>query len=259
MCAAGWGGSNCPFADKSSWWLPSWLLADNNQRLAAIYPALLKLLLWILCIPRCWHFCLDSPPLLGIFLCLFSWTGSTSQCWSHPAPFPQELSNTSKFLVLPHWLCEFFSEEISPKGTRIAKENWELTLTIQSYSHASWYSKQKLLQTKIIANKNYSKQKIANKGPITGQTLPFPTGEIFFFSQGNILLKPSLLSILFSLGYGWIFWIPETRTCSCQCPEYTTQTLCIHTKYWSILRTVILLLLGLQIMGHYCKHTHIFP
>lgn len=128
----GWVGSNCPFADKSPWWMPSWLLADNNQHLSVICPLLLKLLPWILHIPTCVprHFYLDSPPLLGIFCGWFS-----SQCWSHSTPFPQDLSNIFSFPVLPHWVRELFSAEIpelftpkiSSKGARVAQENWKWT------------------------------------------------------------------------------------------------------------------------------------
>lgn len=74
---------------------------DNNQYLSMVYPLLVKLLQRILHIPTFpWHFYLHSPPALGIFLWLFflTWTESISQCcllWSHPTPFPQDLSNMS--------------------------------------------------------------------------------------------------------------------------------------------------------------------
>lgn len=170
--------------------MPSWLLADNNQCLAAIYPLLLKLSPRILHIPTCfpWHFYLDSPPLLGIpvlwFCGWFPWTGSTSQFWSHTTPIPQGPSNVSHFWSLHIWCVSYLVQKSLLKVQELPKKIGN-GLKPSRVTH----------MLPGIPNKKYSKPKIANKSQITGQTLPFPKEKILFFARKSPL-KPSLLSIL---------------------------------------------------------------
>ena len=254
----GWGSANCPLTDKAACWVQLSVPVGNNQYLSMLYHLLLKLLQWTLHIPSS---CLSLVFLFAFTSCAghFSLLVFLDTDREHFPGLPTlALSNSLSsrplkrvlFLVITHSTCELFCAD-HPKSLLKVQEllkaimaRKKSTKNLQCYSSAfqGEYSEQ---------------QKITCKSQLTGEIHPFPRYLPFLIRTDAPEKIPDFHS-------PWV--IHESSETRKQVPaaaniQNTYVGLCIYIRYWSILRTVILMLLRLRIRGHYSEyiytHTHI--